>query len=309
MEAPLPTLTADEQRALIGLCLLAAHADGTRSAAELPPISALLERWRREDLDLEALGNQVRAGELETSTLARRLLSPRARELAYELALGVCDSDDVASEEEHAFLEELRTHLGLELSRTRMLDRRADELASAPLSGGDQRRDATELDELIRKHALLAGALELLPGTLDTLAILGLQMKLVHEIGKRHGHELDRGHIKDFLAVLGVGMTAQVLEGYVRRLAGGVFGRLAGGLVGGLAGGAVGPAMSFATTYALGHAAQRYYAGGRRLSALELKELFGSFLTRGRDFAERARPEMTRKASELGPANVLGLLR
>jgi uncharacterized protein (DUF697 family)/tellurite resistance protein len=309
MKAPLPTLTADEQRALIGLCLLAAHADGTRSATELPPITALLERLRRTDLDLEALGNQVRAGELELGTLARSLLSPGARELAYELALGVCDADGAASGQEQAFLEELRERLGLELARVRTLDRRADELASAPVSGEVARTHQAQLDELIQKHALLAGALELLPGTLDTLAILGVQMKLVHTIGKRHGHELDRGHIKDFLAVLGVGMTAQVLEGYLRKLAGGLFGRLAGGLVGGLAGGAVGPAMSFATTYALGHAAQRYYAGGRKLSALELKELFGSFFARGREFGERARPEIARRASELGPGDVLGLLR
>jgi hypothetical protein len=89
----------------------------------------------------------------------------------------------------------------------------------------------------------------------------------VYQIGKRHGYELDRGHVKDFLAVAGVGMASQVVEGFAPPVARRAPGSVAGGLVGGLARGATGAGFSFATTYALGHAARRYYAGGRKLSA------------------------------------------
>ncbi len=34
-------------------------------------------------------------------------------------------------------------------------------------------------------------------------------MKMVYRIGKSYGFDLDRGHIKDFLATAGVGMASQ----------------------------------------------------------------------------------------------------
>jgi hypothetical protein len=89
--------------------------------------------------------------------------------------------------------------------------------------------------------------------------------------------------VQDFLGVVGVGLAAQFLEGFARQLVGGLLGRVAGGLVGGLARGATGAGFAFATTYALGHVAERYYAGGRKLSGAELKALFGELLGRARE--------------------------
>jgi len=40
-------------------------------------------------------------------------------------------------------------------------------------------------------------------------ADIPLQMKMVYRIGKSYGFDLDRGHIKDFLATAGVGMASQ----------------------------------------------------------------------------------------------------
>lgn len=47
-------------------------------------------------------------------------------------------------------------------------------------------------------------------------------------IGKAHGCELDRGHIKELLGVAGVGLTSQVVEGYARKLLGGLLGKVGG---------------------------------------------------------------------------------
>ena len=74
------------------------------------------------------------------------------------------------------------------------------------------------------------GALELLPETLSTMAIIPLQMRLVYRIGQAYGYELDSGHVKDFLATVGVGLTSQYLEQAGRKLLGGLLGRVAGGL-------------------------------------------------------------------------------
>jgi uncharacterized protein (DUF697 family)/tellurite resistance protein len=272
------------RRALFVIALLATRADGEQDEREREAIRATLARIGGERLDHETLLREVESGRHELGRTASELTSPETRELAYELATCVCDADGAAGEKERAFLGELARELGLSSTVTERFRREADALVSAPLAATNA---DSEVDEQILRQAILCGGLELLPQRLATLAILPLQMRLVYQIGKRHGYELDRGHIKDFLGVAGVGMASQVLEGFARQLVGGLLGRAAGGFLGGLAGGATSAGFSFATTYALGHAAKRYYAGGRKLSAIELRELFTSLVTRAREIEPR----------------------
>lgn len=287
----------DEQnrRALLGIAFLAARADGTRGEPEREAIRTAIGRIRAEGLDAEALWGEVESGRRTLAQCTRELTSPAARELAYELAVCVCDADGATNEMERAFLGELARALGLSRSTTERFLREADALADAPLAAGAARpgaADAEELDATILRQAILCGGLELLPQRLATLAILPLQMRLVYQIGKRHGYELDRGHVKDFLGVAGVGMASQLIEGFARQLVGGLFGRVAGGLLGGLSSGATGAGFSFATTYALGHAAKRYYGSGRKLSGAELRELFSELLGRARELEPRHAAEI-----------------
>jgi tellurite resistance protein/uncharacterized protein (DUF697 family) len=289
----------DEQnrRALLGIALLAARADGARDEREKEAVHAALGRMRAEGLDPEALWNEVESGRRGLAQSARELTSPEARALGYELAVCVCDADGATNEEERAFLGELARALGLSGAVTERFRREADALADAPLAAGAAgAAQAEELDQLILRQAILCGGLELLPQRLATLAILPLQMRLVFQIGKRHGYELDRGHVKDFLGVAGVGMASQMIEGFARQLVGGLLGRVAGGLLGGLGRGATGAGFSFATTYALGHAAKRYYASGRKLSGAELKQLFGELLGRARELEPRHAAEIAASA-------------
>jgi len=286
-------MDSQNRRAVLAVALLASRADGARDEREREAFQAALERIQAEGLDAEALWNEVESGERDLACTTRELTTPETRELAYELATCVCAADGAANEKERAFLAELARELGLSSATTERFRKDADALADAPLAAGSGQR---ELDELILRRAILCGGLELLPQQLATLAILPLQMQLVYQIGKRHGYELDRGHVKDFLGVAGVGMASQVLEGLARQLVGGLFGRVAGGLLGGLAGGATGAGFSFATTYALGHAAERYYSGGRKLSAIELRELFSALLGRARELAPRHATEIAASA-------------
>jgi uncharacterized protein (DUF697 family) len=137
------------------------------------------------------------------------------------------------------------------------------------------------------------------------MAIIPLQMKLVYRIGKSHGFELDRGHIKDFLATLGVGLTSQYLEQAGRKLLGGLLGKVGGGLLRGLGKQAVSSGMSFASTYALGHVAKRYYAGGRSFSAQMLRDRFRRHARRGQGTAGRYLPEMQARARTLDTAKII----
>ena len=56
----------------------------------------------------------------------------------------------------------------------------------------DANREA-ELDQMIMNAAIMNGALEIMPHTLATMAIVPLQMRLVYRIGHAYGYELDRG--------------------------------------------------------------------------------------------------------------------
>jgi len=165
------------------------------------------------------------------------------------------------------------------------------------------------LDRTILNASILNGALELLPQSMASLAIIPLQMKLVYRIGQAHGFELDRGHIKDLLATLGVGLTGQYLEGIGRKLLGGILGKAAGGMVGSIGRTATGAAFSFATTYALGQLAKRYYAGGRVMSPTVLKQTFTELTSQGRSMQQQYLPQIEQKASTIDMSQIMSMVR
>lgn len=166
-----------------------------------------------------------------------------------------------------------------------------------------------ELDAAIVKAAIVNGALELLPETLSSMAIIPLQIKLVYNIGKSYGYELDTGHIKDFLATVGVGLTSQYLEQAGRKLLGGLLGRVGGGLARGVGNQAVSSGMSFAATYALGLVAKRYYAGGRTFSTQMLKESYAQAMQEAKGLQGKYLPAMQEQAKSLDTAKIMAMVR
>ncbi len=314
-----------EQRALIGLSLLAAFADGTNSDAERDRIRQLLEGFKNPGLNALELYREVLMRRVTIAQLASQLTSPEARMLAYEMALGVCEADGRRNETEAAFLTQLQRELGIGDAVVAPLDRQSDEITSGgvpPVIGSASRGVGAsvastqagvgsaanpEIESMILNNSILAGALEMLPGSLATMAIIPLQMRLVYRIGQQYGHELDRGHIGEFLAAAGIGMTSQVLEGYATKLMKGLLGTLAGGLGRGLAGAFTGSAMAFGTTWALGQLAHRYYAGGRSLNGLQLQQGFQSLLGQAQSLQQQYLPQIQQKSRGLNLLEVARL--
>jgi uncharacterized protein (DUF697 family) len=166
-----------------------------------------------------------------------------------------------------------------------------------------------ELDRSILNYAILNGALELLPQSWASIAIIPLQIKMVYGIGKAHGVELDQGHIREFLATAGVGLTSQYLEQFGRKLLGGLLGKAGGKTLGKLGGVATGMAFSFATTYALGQVARRYYAGGRQMSTALLRQTFQELLGPAKAMQSRYLPQIQETAGGLDAAKVMALVK
>ena len=165
---------------------------------------------------------------------------------------------------------------------------------------------AEEQDRLILNYAILNGALELLPDTVASMAIIPLQMKMVYRIGQSYGYELGREHIKEFLVTAGIGMTSQYVERIGVRMVGRMFGRgLFGRLLGAAARQAVSSGFSFATTYALGRLAVTYYAGGRTFSAQVLKDTYASLFGQARALQGNYMDAIREKARTVNVSEIL----
>jgi uncharacterized protein (DUF697 family) len=342
-------MNSSEQSAVLTVCLMAAFADSYKDDKEREQIKQIAE-----SLGSESGSEQINTAKLYQDVLLKRvtlddtvkqLASPEAKQLAYEMAVHVINADHKQKDDERAFLAKLSNALGMSAAQASAVSEPADALADAAFGnyvgpvaatvvGGAvatvaatatstassppaiSNVDEAELDKTILNSSILNGALELLPQSWATMAIIPLQTRLVYNIGKQYGYTLDAGHIKEFLATVGVGMASQYVEQAGRKLIGGLLGK-AGGLVGSLAGSvlgsvgrnATGIAFSFASTYALGQLAKRYYSGGRTMSAAVLKDTFASLLEPAKNLQRQYAPQITEKARNVNMTEILSMVK
>ncbi len=303
-------------RSILTISLLASGADGETSDSEREQIRRVAAGLGSSSLDVAGLYQDVLLKRVDLAAATSALGTQEMRQLAYEMAVCTCNADGACSEAERRFLEDLSTRLGLDAARSSEHAAQAASMAAAPLDADDppdppasSSLSEAELDKLILDAAILNGALELLPQSLSTMAILPLQMRMVYRIGKSYGHTLDHEHIKSFAATLGVGLTSQYLEQVGRKLLGGLLGAIGGRLLGGLGRQAVSSGMSFATTYALGQIARRYYAGGRIFTSQLLRDSFQQMLGQAKDMQAQYLPQMQAQARSLNSAKIMQMVR
>ena len=339
-------MDSHEREAVLTVCLMAAFADGDKGDAERAQVRSVAERLAGVEAD-GADGGVDLTRPLERVLLRRVTLPELAgvvtdeahRRLAYEMAVVVCDADGVCNEKERAFLADLRRALALPGGDDAIAEADAivglDALASAEAQGepatastaapaasdalpvpspnapadGAGAAAGADVDAMVVKYAVLTAALELLPQNLATLAILPLQTKMVYRVGRAHGHTLDRRSITEFLAVLGLGATSQVLENVARKFLGKLGKTLAGRTGKTAANWGTGPAVTFATTFALGRLAQAYCAAGRTLSPAQLQGQFGTLVEQGKAAFDRYRPQVEQQAATIKPTQLLSLIR
>lgn len=304
-------MNAREQEAVLTIALLAAFADGAKDEREREEIKRIAESLTGEPNapQMSQLYQNVLLKRVNVAQAAALLTDPSHRQLAYEMAVCVCDADAVASPTEQKFLQELRGVLGLDTQQALHVEKEAAALADAPLTVGQATMSDAEMDKYILNHAIVNGAIELLPQSLATMAIIPLQIKLVYRIGQAYGFQLDKGHIREFLATAGVGLTSQYVEQIGRKLLGGLLGSVAGGLGRGLGRATAGAAFSFATTYALGQLARRYYSGGRQMNTALIQQTYQSLLGQARQLQGQYASEIQHKASTLDAGQVMSMVK
>jgi uncharacterized protein (DUF697 family)/tellurite resistance protein len=323
-------MNTDRQHAILSIALLAAFADGANDEREREQIRRLAETLGGEPgaPDLAGLYQQVILKRARLEDAVALLPEPEHRQLAYEMAVCVCDADGHMTAPERQFLARLAALLQLDSNVTAPLDRQAEDMAelaataapaapaapTAPAAAGPvvaatAKSSEAELDRSVLNYAILNGALELLPQSWASMAVIPLQIKMVYGIGREYGYELDQGHIRELLATLGVGLTSQYLEQVGRKLLGGLLGKAAGNLVGQFGRAATGVVFSFATTYALGQVARRYYAGGRQMNAALLQESFQNLLEPAKQMQARYLPQIQERAGSLDAGQIMAMVR
>ena len=339
-------MNAQETRSILTIALLAAFADGMKDERERAAVKRVAEVLGPDaGFDFPALYRDVLLTKPDLATVAAGLQSDGTRQLAYEMAVGVCDADGSQGPAEREFLQKLAAALGINGAAAAASSAQADEIADAAfdaeptvapgaaasaaaaagaagaaasaagpkvatgtVTGRSTMSDA-EMDKTILNASITNAALELLPESLASMAIIPLQVRLVYKIGKSYGYPMDMSHAKDFIATLGVGLTGQYLEQFGRKLLGGLLGGVGGGIGRTVGRQVASSGMTFATTYAIGRVAQRYYAGGRTLDAGTLKQTFAGLLDEARGLAPRYRQQIEQKASTIDVRSLASLVK
>jgi uncharacterized protein (DUF697 family)/tellurite resistance protein len=313
------------ERAILSIAMFAAFSDGAKDAREREHVKQFAEQLGSNSVELMGVYQDVLFKRISLNEAAAALSDEGHRRYAYELAVCICDSDGVRCDQENQFLQELCKLLGLESDKiSAASEQQADAIALAaavaPVTISEETPvavasativaiDEVAQNKMILNYSIVNGALELLPQSWASVAIIPLQIKMVYRIGKAYGHELDQGHIREFLATVGVGLTSQYLEQFGRKLVGGLLGGLLGKTGKKMGGAATGMVMSFATTYALGQVANRYYASGRQMSTDLLKQTFTELIEPAKKLQDQYLPQIQEKSRNLDASTIMSMVK
>ena len=106
-------MTTEEMRATLTLCLLASFADGEKHEREREQIRQVAEGLAADQqINLPHLYQDVLLRRVQLSDVLAQLQTTESRQLAYEMALCVCEADGSTSPKEAEFLAQLREAFG-----------------------------------------------------------------------------------------------------------------------------------------------------------------------------------------------------
>lgn len=243
-----------------------ARADGTLTDEEQQALKASLGRHSdilpgllAEDTDVDA-------------ELAQ--LTPEARKALYQSAFALSYADGNASVQEVNLLKRIVPNDGERSLLGQVFGETLDTVVPGRIvaEADPAKREMEILEDTIKYSVLaaVAGAMPV-PGVaiVADLAVIGLQAKLVHDIGQYWGHQMDMAAIRAFLGTVAGSAGLRIAVNNLARFVPGW-------------GSAFGAATSFATTFAIGRVASRYFEAGRGLDEAELRSLFEQARGEGR---------------------------
>ena len=107
-------MNPQETRSVLTIALMAAFADGLKDERERTAVKRVADALGPDaGFDLPGLYREVLVAKPDLAQVAAGLQSDGARQLAYEMAVGVCDADGVQGPAERDFLQKLAAALGI----------------------------------------------------------------------------------------------------------------------------------------------------------------------------------------------------
>lgn len=250
------------------------------SAIEALPASGDLQRYLAENPNFDELLADVK--------------TPAAREQLWQSAYAMVHADGAASPDEARLLDKMRTAFQLPdanvSTTTRLMDEAKDTLLPShiePIVDAELRQK--EINQDVVKYSVLSAVLGAFPvpgiAIATDLAIVALQLKLVRDVGQYWGHKVDREAAKTLLGGLGLGTGARIAVSNLAKIVP-------------VWGSAFGATSAFATTWALGKIANRYFESGRTADLKELKKELKTVEKEGKEAYAKQKEQIEAKRRE-----------
>jgi len=285
------SITNDEALASLRLLTAIAKADGVLAPEEQ---DALASAAGQMTLPAGVTVSSLLEEKHDVGAILAELKSPEAKRHAYESAYSMARADGTIDPSEAAILEQARKALNVDPKSVGFLDRVFSETKDTFLLSNIQPiADATarekEIKEDIVKYATMTAVLGLFPvpgvAIATDLVAVGLQTKLVRDIGQYFGHKMDDAALKALMVALGGSTTMRIA---VNNLA-----KFIPGFGSGFA-----AATNFASTYAFGKVGEAYFASGQKLEPKLLKEGFKNALDDGKKLFGMHKKDVEKKKSD-----------
>jgi len=265
------TLSPQEALASLRVLVCIAQANGNIAPDERAALeSALSELQLPSGVTVKSLLEE----KVDFEAQMRLFTTPESRDLLYQSALGFARSPQM---EANKLLDRLRSGLQIGEERASLAKRIIGEakdtlLPSNIQASNDPALRASEVKSDTVKYSVLSGVLGSFPvpgvAIATDLAVVAVQVKLVRDIGQRWGHKVDKQAAVSLMGGLGLGTGARIAVSNLAELFP-------------VWGSAVGATASFASTYALGKVADKYFEGGMQTDLAELKSEFQNARTEG----------------------------
>lgn len=270
------SITEQESLATLELLVAIARADGVVEPAER---EALESAFSVATLPAGTTLTALLETPVEVDGILARIKSPAARERAFEAAFTLAKADGNCVATEQAILDRARTVWEIPTEKVSVLDRLIAEARDTVLPSNIQAiaepaARAAAIKEDTLKYCILTAVLGAfpLPGValITDFAVVGLQVKLVRDIGQYYGHTIDAQAAKSLFASVGVGIGARMALSNVAKFVPGF-------------GSAVGATTAFAATWAVSKLGVAYFENDGKLDADLLKKVFTDAQKEGKD--------------------------
>lgn len=260
-------MTEKEALASLKILVAVAKADGKLHASERKSLEKVLSGGK-----LPA-GTSVEAllkAKIDIADEVAKIESQEAKEATYAAAYTLANSDLDYSAEEKALLDEVRKGLDLPAARNTFFKRVFGEAQDTLLPSNikpiaDKKKRDAEIKEDVLKYSVISGVLGANPvpvvSIATDMAVVALQFKMVRDIGQYWGQKDGEMAAKSLIAGLGLSAGARIAVTNLVKFVPGW-------------GSVVGASASFASTWALGKIADRWFEAGCPDDFTEFKELY-----------------------------------